>query len=267
MSKKLGWLDKFVEEQAAKMEKTASLNKKAEQIIVDTDEIPGAEAGKEVTYKGAAYKVVDANYKDEIGVGIVLEKVATEVTAGVEDEIENKACEVCGNEPCTCETSVEEVPAEEPVAEEVPVDVTPVVEKKVTDAPERARNEVVDNYHIEVRDTVEVQKFEDEAAETANNIASENAVDGTTPEGKVNRILQRIQTPVAPVVEEAPVEEVEEAPVEEVPEVVESAAKEVVEEVVEEAQVEEEVSTEDEEKKEDKLANNRIFKKIIASLK
>lgn len=291
MSKKLGWLDKFAEEQAAKMEKTASLNKKAEQIIVDTDEIPGAEAGKEVTYKGAAYKVVDANYKDEIGVGVVLEKIATEVTAGVEEQVPTTKCEVCGNDPCTCEGDLTEKgipdegannvntlpdPTGAPVEEKPVVPMNPVTpnegipgQKKVTDAPEMARTNPGDVYHIEVRDTVEVQKFEGEAAETAANISAEDAVDGTTPAGKINRILQRIQNPtsVVPAVEENPVEEVkEEIPTEEVKEEVPATEEPVVEEVKEEVPAEEGEENSDEDLKA-KMANNRIFKKIVASLK
>jgi hypothetical protein len=242
MSKRLSWLDKFAEEEAKKMNKIASLQKKADQVIVDPDEVPGATDGTEITYNGLTYKVVDANYKDEVGSGIVLEKIAA-----VEDEVPAEKCEVCGNEPCTCEAPVAEIAPVAPIA-------TPVT-KKVTDAPEMARTNPGDIYHMEVRDTVEVQKFEGEAAETASNIAAEDAIDGTTPAGKVNRILQRMQAPVAvpieaPVVEETPA--TEETPVEEAP-------------------VAEEVPTEDsEEKKEDlksAMANNRIFKKIIATLK
>jgi len=216
MSKKLSWLDKFAEEQASKMEKTASLEKKAEeQIIVDFDEIPDAETGASVNYKGASYKVVDANYNDEIGAGIILEK-----EAALEDEKVEEALEA------------------------------PVVEKKVTDAPEMARTNPGDIYDIEVRDTVEVQKFEGEAAETASNIAAENAIDGTTPEGKVNRILQRIKaTPVVPAIEEAPV-------VEEVKEEVLA-----VEEVKEETIVEE-IPADGEE-----IMANRIFKRMISAIK
>lgn len=250
MSKRLSWLDKFAEEEAKKMEKTASLQKKADQVIVDPDEVPGATDGTEITYNGLSYKVVDANYKDEIGSGVVLEKIAA-----VEEEVPAEKCEKCGNETCTCEAPAEEAPA---------MEMAPVAEKKVTDAPEMARTNPGDVYHMEVRDTVEQQKFEGEAAETASNIAAEDAIDGTTPAGKVNRILQRMQAPTpmaTPVAEEAPVEEPvkEEAPAEEVP-------------VTEEAPVEEAPAEDGEEKKEDedlkaKMANNRIFKKIIATLK
>jgi len=238
MSKKLSWLDKFAEEQASKMEKTASLEKKAEeQIIVDFDEIPDAETGASVNYKGASYKVVDANYNDEIGAGIILEKEAALEDEKVEDVVPAEKCEVCDNESCTCEKVEEALEA-------------PVVEKKVTDAPEMARTNPGDIYDIEVRDTVEVQKFEGEAAETASNIAAENAIDGTTPEGKVNRILQRIKaTPVVPAIEEAPV-------VEEVKEEVLA-----VEEVKEETIVEE-IPADGEE-----IMANRIFKRMISAIK
>lgn len=264
MSKKLSWLDKFAEEQAGKMEKTASLAKKAEQIIVDPDEVPGAETGASLTYKGASYKVVDANYNDDVGAGVVLEKSAALEDEKVEDTVPAEKCEVCGNEPCTCEAAPTEVAPEAPMAAPAPVGG-----KKLTDAPEMARTNPGDVYNIEVRDTVEQQKFEGEAAETASNIAAENAIDGTTVPGKFNRILQRMQaapiapveTPAeAPVALETPVEEVkEEAPVEEKAE--EVPAEEVKEEIPAEG---EEVV--DEEKKE-KMANNRIFSRMISAIK
>ena len=250
---KLNWLDKFAEDQSKKMQKQASLNKVAEQIIVNPDEVPDAIDGQEVLYNNESYKVVNANFSDEIGSGVVLEKISKVTEAELDGEV---------------------LPAE--MSMEMSTDVaptTPAGQKKVTDAPEKAVQPDQGNagLHIEVRDTVEVDKFNEEAIETENQIAQENAIDRTVPEGKYNRILQRMQSmPVVEetVVEEAPVEEVavEETPVEEVP------VEEVVEEtpVVEEAPVEEvpaeeapveEAPAEDESKKQ--VTSNRILARII----
>lgn len=255
---KLNWLDKFAEDQSKKMQKQASLNKVAEQIIVNPDEVPDAIDGQEVLYNNESYKVVNANFSDEIGSGVVLEKISKVTEAELDGEV---------------------LPAE--MSMEMGTDVaptTPAGQKKVTDAPEKAVQPDQGNagLHIEVRDTVEVDKFNEEAIETENQIAQENAIDRTVPEGKYNRILQRMQS--MPVVEEAPVEEtvVEEVPVEEVAveetPVEEFPVEEVVEEtpVVEEAPVEEvpaeevsveEAPVEDESKKQ--VTSNRILARII----
>lgn len=143
MSKKISWLDKFAEEQAGKMEKTASSDTKTddviEQIILNREDIPNVEQDSIVEYKSVQYRVVNANYQDEKGEGLLLEKVSMK-------------------------------------------------------APERAMVDPGNIYHIEVRDTVEEDKFREEAQKTEQQIASENAVDRTTPEGrykKINPLLQR----------------------------------------------------------------------------
>lgn len=74
--KKLSWLDKFAQDQAAKINKTASLNKKAEQAIVDADSVPGAQNGSVIEFMGEQYRVVDANFQDDKGAGVLLEKAA-----------------------------------------------------------------------------------------------------------------------------------------------------------------------------------------------
>ena len=166
---KLNWLDKFAQEQSKKMKKTASFNKQAEQIIVDQDDVPGAVDGQELSYNNQLYKVVNANFQDEMGPGVILERIA-----GFEcGEIlpEEMSMEMgTGTVPCTDGT-------------------------KVTVAPERAvqPNQGNSDLHIEVRDTVEVDKFNQEAVETESQIAQENAIDRTVPEGKYNRIEKRIQ--------------------------------------------------------------------------
>lgn len=239
MSKKISWLDQFAEDQAKKMEKTASI-KKAEQVIVSPEDVPGAVNGSEINYNNAMYKVVDANYQDEVGAGVVLEKVAAvevKLEEEKEEEVVEKAEETPVEEPVekaeefSDEVELVEEPAA-PVVEEVPTmapataPIAPVTQetlmqtptgapvaqnpvvpmnpaapaanaadtKKVTDAPEMARTNPGDVYHIEVRDTVELDKAKGEAAETAGNIAGEDAIDVTTPEGRQNRILQKMVT-------------------------------------------------------------------------
>ncbi|MDF2533983.1 MAG: hypothetical protein K0R18_140 [Bacillales bacterium] len=75
---KVNWLDKFAADQHAKeqMKKQASTNKVANQIIVSPEDVPGAQEGSEVQFNGESFKVVDANFSDEVGPGVVLEKAA-----------------------------------------------------------------------------------------------------------------------------------------------------------------------------------------------
>ena len=117
--KKIDWLESFAEEQLKKqgMKKTASLNKVAEQIIVDCGDYPEAKVGSMVDYQNAKYKVIDTEYEDMEGPGIVLEKVA-------EEDCEN--CEACGD--IEKNAGLEELPAEDVIVEEeLPVE-TPVAE-------------------------------------------------------------------------------------------------------------------------------------------
>jgi hypothetical protein len=78
MSKKLSWLDQFAQEQAKKeaMKRTASTKKVASEIIVNPEDVPGAEEGKTVEFNGETFTVKNANYSDEMGPGVVLEKSA-----------------------------------------------------------------------------------------------------------------------------------------------------------------------------------------------
>ena len=246
---KLNWLDKFAEEQSKKMKKTASFKRCAEQIIVDQEEVPGAIDGQELSYKNELYKVLNANFQDEIGPGVVLEKISK-----------------------TAEFDGEVLPQE--MSMEMGTDVapeTPVGTKKVTDAPERAIQPDQGNagLHIEVRDTVEVDKFYEEAAETEKQIAEENAIDRTVPEGKYNRIERRIQEMVPTEVPAEDVETVEtfeeEVPVEEVEEV--ETEETFEEEVPTEEVVEEETSNEEDleecEENKKQIVSNRILSKIF----
>ena len=247
---KLNWLDKFAEEQSKKMKKTASFKRCAEQIIVDQEDVPGAIDGQELSYKNELYKVLNANFQDEMGPGVVLEKISK-----------------------TAEFDGEVLPQE--MSMEMGTDVapeTPVDTKKVTDAPEKAVQPDQGNagLHIEVRDTVEVDKFYEEAAETEKQIAEENAIDRTVPEGKYNRIERRIQQMVPTEVPAEDVETVEtfeeEVPVEEV-ETEETFEEEVPTEEVPEEVVEEETSNEEDpeecKEEEKQVFSNRILSKIF----
>lgn len=74
--KKLNWLDKFAEEQAQKMNKVASMAKVAEQVIVSPEDVPNAQEGSTIEFNGEQFTVVNANFSDEMGPGVVLEKAA-----------------------------------------------------------------------------------------------------------------------------------------------------------------------------------------------
>lgn len=341
MSKNISWLEKFAESRVDTITKTASLNKKAAQVIVDCDDCPDAKVGSEITYKNEKYKVVQTDFQDEMGPGVVLEKVADgegeeieapmEATAGFEDLKKDEETDVDADPAATEEVKEEELPVadEDLKEEELPADPTapvadatapaaaPVVpgaapaasgadtqpaatgnpgtapvspaaqpvsmapvggpkvapsapivgpgQKKLTDAPEHPMVDPGDVYHIEVRDTTEVQDFQAAAAETEQAIAAEDAVDRTNVPGHYtwnqNRILDRMVTdltgaepPVADAAQATPAA----APTDAAPE---------TEEVKEEAPVTEEVpATEEpatEEDKKDKIAANRILKKII----
>jgi hypothetical protein len=283
MQKKSNWLDQFAEQLAKneKMNKTASLNKKAKQIIVDCgEEFDGVEPGSEVTYKNQAYKLIDANFEDELGRGVVLEALAEVVTAGLEEEVP-------AEEPAV-EPAVEEIaPATGDATDPMTMEMGGQVAPSAGAGQEYHYTNPGDVYHIEVRDTSEVQGFQGAAAATEQQIAQENSVDRTTVDGRYNRIFDRMMSDFqaggmpaeeapaveeeAPVVEEeAPVEEqaVEEVPATEVP-----AEEPAAEEVAEDGAAEEEIDLdlgvdeekEEEEPKKEDLVANKILKKIILS--
>lgn len=224
MSKKISWLEQFVEDQNKKLQKSASLNKKAEQVIVDIEDFPNAENGEEVEYNNVKYKVVNSKFKDEVGDGILLEKISSNVEAELTE------------------------PLQEEMAMEMGTTTVPATDKPVTVEPERAvQPNQGDVYHIDAQ-SEEIQKFNNEANETENQIVQENSVDATTPEGRVNRVLNRIKSmlpmeqPVEELIEQ-PAEEiaVEEAPVEEMEETpIEEPVEEPVEEPTEECDPEKE---------------------------
>lgn len=244
--KQIKWLEDFAVEQAAKLQKTASLNKKAAQVIVNCDDVPGAMNGQEVTYKNEKYTVVNADFQDEAGAGVVLERLGDgeegdigggeEVTAGFEDFIKEKKDEkeegVEDSVPAEGEEVKEEVPATDaPVVEEAPATDAPATDapvapatpaapvsgqpigtqQKVTDSAEFARVDPGSVYDIgDVRDSVEPAKFNGEANETAQQIAQENSVDRSVMENRTpNRIFNRMMNDfqTQQPATEAPVEE------------------------------------------------------------
>ena len=169
MSKKLGWLDNFAEEQAIK---TAS-TKNTQRVIVDVDTVKNAKNGENVKLDKVNYKVINASFEDDKGLGILLEKTT---------------CPECSKEECECKKS-----------------------KVAMVAQEYAHMDPGNVYHIEVRDDVEQPKFEQSAIETAQAIAQEDSIDGTSGGNKPNRILNKAKEIMTPVmVEEPTVEEVEE---------------------------------------------------------
>ena len=192
MSKKLGWLDNFAEEQAIK---TASA-KTAQRVIVDVDTVKNAKNGENVKLDKVNYKVINASFEDDNGLGILLEKTT---------------CPECSKEECECKKS-----------------------KVAMVAQEYAHMDPGNVYHIEVRDDVEQPKFEQSAIETAQAIAQEDSIDGTGGGNKPNRILNKAKEIMTPVMVEEPVieEVVEEVPVEK--EEVEVPVAETTEEVIEE---------------------------------
>ena len=76
MAKKINWLDKFANDQFDVMQKTASLDKQAEHIIVDRSAYPNVKKGSQVDYQNTKYIVCDPQYMDEAGPGLLLKKVA-----------------------------------------------------------------------------------------------------------------------------------------------------------------------------------------------
>ena len=250
MAREIKWLTQFAEQEAAKakLKKEASV-KVAQQTIVNKSDYPEVTAGSIVDFENAKYKVVNTDYVDELGNGIVLEKLAEDGTDGSDgsggEEVSMDGGEGTETTAALVEEELPEDPAAAPVEEEVAVDPTasadvPVAPggKKVTDAPERARNEMVGDYDIEVRDSVEVPKFNEEAVATEQAIAAEDAVDRTTVENHYtwnqNRIVDQMVTDLTGLTaptdapaeapadefgeEELPDENAEETQVEEVPE-------------------------------------------------
>lgn len=226
------WLEKFAQSQS---KNNKNMIKKASQIIVDKDKFPKAVNDDIVEYEDQRYKVVNSEFNDDEGDGILLEKCA---------ELEGTPTEV----DMGTSTDFADPVVEAPVAAQEYAHVDP----KIQD--EDPRDE-------------EVVKFEEEAKVTEEAIAAENAIDGTSGATHPNRILERMfstyKETITPV-EEAPVE-IEEIPVEEVP--VDDVIEETPEdEICEDCDEVEEVDADIEEikKLEDEfdVTSNRIAKRL-----
>ena len=89
MAKMKDWLADFAVARSEKAEKsaktrrmtrTASAKKPvtadAQLLVMDREALPGAVVGNTVKYNGVKWKVVDAEYKDSVGTGIALKRVA-----------------------------------------------------------------------------------------------------------------------------------------------------------------------------------------------
>lgn len=216
-TKKINWLEQFAMDYQDTLQKTASLNKEAEQVIVDCAAYPNAKVNSLVDYKGNKYKVISTEYTDTAGPGILLEKLA-ESNFGSEDPTEDavisngtvKATEIeddsvnCGEPVMKKAAAMEEV--ELPAVEEKseypdtvtkPGGVKPVPsapleqDKKVTDPPYHPTFDPGNQYALDIPDN-----FDDSAEQTANKIAQEDAQDRTTVEGyftwNKNIILDKI---------------------------------------------------------------------------
>lgn len=146
------WLEKFaLSQQAPKMKKMAS------QVIVNKTDLVDACDGDIVSYDNAKYKVVDCNYCDDKGEGVVLEKCASLVGDPMEVAMGTSIDYATNND-----VKEQEYARTEPIIENID--------------PDKA----------------DVDKFTDAANATEDAIAQENAIDGTTGYTYPNRILQRI---------------------------------------------------------------------------
>lgn len=263
--KEIKWLECFAEAEASKtMKKTASLKKVAKQIIVNVDCFPSAKVGSFVNYKDAQYKVVDDQFEDEKGAGIVLERLAdggddensgddsamrheadeetegAEGAEGAEDggdtegTAEKVAAASAGKEYPT--VGLVDTEKDAPSAELSDAEHT----KSVTDAPYHPTANPGNAFAIDCPDT-----FQEAADATAKAIAEEDAQDRTSVEGHYtwnkNRILSAVLEDVEKEEEETPAEVAVEDTVEKVPE----EAPEFEEEIFE-------LEPEDEEKEEKK---------------
>jgi hypothetical protein len=62
----------MAQKEQQKMQKQASTKKKTKEVIVSPKDVPNAKNGRVVSYKGQKYRVVQANYRDSKGPGVVL---------------------------------------------------------------------------------------------------------------------------------------------------------------------------------------------------
>lgn len=269
--KKIDWLEQFADDYNKTMTKTASAKKKAQQVIVDRSEFPKAVNGSLVSYANAQYKVVNAEFEDEQGPGMILEKVSDFEDGGCEDGTCVTDEKECGDSTVTLADlkglfendvpEVEEETVEEEVAEdEIPEAVDEVVEepkedyygsdkrtapsqelgtqKNVTDAPYHPTGNPGNDFAVT---KTHPDEYEDAARKTEEQIKNEDSQDRTTVDGyytwNKNRILDRIVAELTGI-EEPSVEEMLSEEEFDIPE----ETKEVVDEEVFEDEPVEEIS-------------------------
>ena len=241
--KKIDWLEQFADDYNKKMTKTASAKKSAQQVIVDRSEFPKAVAGNLVTYANAQYKVVDAEFEDEQGPGMILEKVGDFEDGGCDDGTCATDEKECGDSTVTLadlknlfdddvpeiEETEEETESVEDVADDVVDEIPEVVEepvedyygsdkktapskelgeeKKVTDAPYHPTGNPGNDFAVT---KTHPDEYEDAARKTEEQIKNEDSQDRTTVDGyytwNKNRILDRIVADLTGI-EEPTVEE------------------------------------------------------------
>lgn len=249
MSKKFNWLDKFAQDQAEKqsMKKEASTKKVANQIIVNPEDAPNAQDGATIDFNGEQFKVVDANFSDDMGPGVVLEKAAAY------EGLEGNPMDVSMGAPATSVT-------------------TPSTGGQEYHYTKLETQQTYDNDQ-------DAQWGQSSAPATAQEIATENSVDRTTVDGRFTKspgVNTAPAAPVAPVADGgvAPTPEAPAAtPVTEAPAapaaepVTEAPAKEeapVEETKTEEAPKEDAPSTD--EPAEEKKEENKILSKVKSSI-
>ena len=146
------WLEKFAQSRINK-----KMNRMASQIIVDKDDVPNAKNEDIVEYDNEQYKVINNEFNDEDGEGVLLEKCAT---------------------------------IEEANPMDVEVGTSEAYEKHENKAQEYANNDP-QIQDPDPRDE-EVAKFTEEAKQTEEEIAKEDSIDGTSGATRPNRILQKM---------------------------------------------------------------------------
>lgn len=233
MSKKIEWLDNFAEKYAKEMKKTASKVEK-QDIIVDRHIIKkSSKVGDLVRFKGKLYRIADLDFVDEVGPGVVISEVGTEV------------------------------PTEDAMSMSMGAHVTGL-ESKCTVEPERAAMNPGNIYDLGDVMQEEVDAANAAAQKTECDIAAENSINRTTVDGKYSNPTDA-HTFAAPVTtEEVVTEELVET---------EEAVEEVIDEQTEELSFEEEVCEclegevcdECEEVELVATRTNRILRRIMAS--
>ena len=161
MSKMPTWLEEFADKQSKQAQKTIQAS--AKKLIVSANKIKNAHNDMVIKYKGAKYKVVNANYVDSKGKGIMLEKIA---------DLEGNPMEVAVGTAVDYTTNPD------------------MTEQEYA----RVNPEIQD---VDPRD-VEVSKFNEEAINTENEIEVENSIDATTGDTYPNRIIQKLVEKYAP---------------------------------------------------------------------